>query len=189
MGVNILKDEFNMKGNCVLDPCFLLDGNDFLFGKIIESKKILVSYKLSYDRFYDLELRKLGKMLGCKVNRLRYKYVSSLPNCKDLNVGYCDVEEWLYSIASASYVVTDSFHGMVFSILFKKQFVIFPLNPKHSSRIDDLLKKLNMLHRKVYSWNDANNLFGSAPIDYSIVHERLSILRQKSICELQNMLS
>lgn len=39
IGVNILKFEFNMKGNCVLDPCFLLDGNDFLFGKIIESKK------------------------------------------------------------------------------------------------------------------------------------------------------
>lgn len=95
------------------------------FWKNHRVKKILVSYKLSYDRFYDLELRKLGKMLGCKVNRLRYKYVSSLPNCKDLNVGYCDVEEWLYSIASASYVVTDSFHGMVFSILFKSSLLYF----------------------------------------------------------------
>ena len=185
--VTILRNEFGITGRCVLDPCFLLDWSRF-----VKSRKELggqlVSYKLEYDRTYDLKLKELGRKLLCDVVVLRRKYITFLSNCRDLNVHYCSVEKWLLSIASADYVVTDSFHGMVFSILFKKQFVIFPLDPNRLSRIDNLLEKLNLLNRKISSWDEAEKLFKLSLIDYDAVNVIISNMILESKSELRKML-
>ena len=46
------------------------------------------------------------------------------------------IEEWLYLIDGASYVVTNSFHGAVFSIIFKKKFMVIPYVRNHIDRND-----------------------------------------------------
>ena len=77
---------------------------------------------------------------------------------------------------------------MVFSILFKKQFVIFPLDPNRLSRIDNLLEKLNLLNRKISSWDEAEKLFKLSLIDYDAVNVIISNMILESKSELRKML-
>jgi len=61
------------------------------------------------------------------------------------------VSQWLYNISNAEFVITDSFHGTVFSILFHKPFIIFPIARKNAiignERFHSLLKKINLQYR------------------------------------------
>ena len=57
------------------------------------------------------------------------------------------IEEWLYLIDHAEYIVTNSFHGTVFSILFRKQFATIPLAGKKAGmnqRLDTVFEQLGM---------------------------------------------
>ena len=61
-----------------------------------------------------------------------------------------DPKEVLYTILHADYILTDSFHGTVFSILFEKQFYVFQRNEEGmsmSSRLETLLDKMELTNR------------------------------------------
>ena len=75
-------------------------------------------------------------------------YVNGLIGRKDSDTTAlidCSPQEWVWLIENAKYVITDSFHGLVFSILFKKQFVSITrvFNENINSRITDLLKTVS----------------------------------------------
>lgn len=60
------------------------------------------------------------------------------------------IEEWISGIKNAEYVITNSFHGTVFSLLYHKKFMTIPLSGSFSRmnvRINELLGKHNLLHR------------------------------------------
>lgn len=59
------------------------------------------------------------------------------------------IPQWLKNIRDAKYVITDSFHGMVFSIIFKKQFVVINNKKRGTARFESLLKKINLNNRLI----------------------------------------
>lgn len=58
--------------------------------------------------------------------------------------GYPSVESWIEGIAHAKYVITDSFHGTVFSIIFQKQFVTLGNSVRGNSRFGSLFAALGI---------------------------------------------
>ena len=84
---------------------------------------------------------------------------------------YATPSEWLSNIYYSELVITSSFHGIVFSILFRKQFAYFPLQSKYKSgndRITDLLDLVGLRHRTVYSEIECQDIFKTA-IDYNSI--------------------
>ncbi|MDO5385375.1 MAG: polysaccharide pyruvyl transferase family protein, partial [Rikenellaceae bacterium] len=59
---------------------------------------------------------------------------------------YPNVDEWLSLIRNARYVVTNSFHGMVFSIIFNKPFVVIPLAGSFTRMNDRIFDTLSAVH-------------------------------------------
>lgn len=87
---------------------------------------------------------------------------------------YSTVQEWLANIYYSEVVLTASFHGVIFSILFNKDFVYFPLKGKLRSgndRITDLLSECGLEDRKALSVKDAQQLVFQT-IDYSNLNNR-----------------
>lgn len=59
------------------------------------------------------------------------------------------IELWLSYFRDATYVITDSFHGTVFSIIFNKDFYVFSNENRGNSRFDSLLGKLHLTERMI----------------------------------------
>lgn len=99
-------------------------------------------------------------------------------------------EEFLSLVKNASFVCTDSFHGLAFSIIFKKNFSVFerfkegnPLN--QNSRIYNILKILNLTDRIM----KGNEIEPTQYVDYEDVYGRLEEQKEKSLQFLKNAIS
>ena len=89
-------------------------------------------------------------------------------------------EIWLKGFRDAKYIVTDSFHGMVFSIINQKPFIVFANKARGVSRMTDLLDLLGLNDRILYD-DDQNWSILDNAIDWSQVEQRLKDLREESI--------
>lgn len=88
------------------------------------------------------------------------------------------VETWLRGFADADFVITDSFHACVFSIIFKKQFLVVGNKGRGMSRFTSLLKMFGLEDRLVVEKTDLENL---AIIDYDAVYKKYDIFKQTSL--------
>lgn len=177
-GIRILNNCFNIpNAQLVADPVMLFENYNELTG-VIKPKDEIVLYKFVYsDKFYMIA-KKIGEELNLPVRSL-----GSIRHIKGVKCNYPEnVDEWIRNIAGASYVMTDSFHGSVLSLLYKKQFVVFPGNPKRETRLKSLLSYLNLSERYVivdHPVGDVVRLL-KTPIDYVEVHRKIAELRNKS---------
>lgn len=106
---------------------------------------------------------------------------------KSLVQGHYTVEEWLGYIRDAKYVITNSFHATVFSILFHKQFVVLNNKSGGSDRISTLLNYLGLQHLFVVTTGkDMYKALGTQ-IDYHHVDRLLANLRDVSLSFLKNI--
>ena len=93
------------------------------------------------------------------------------------------IADFLSLILYAQHIFTSSYHGMLFSIYFQKQFIFF--NRAHKSRMNTLAKKLN-----IYHCNGADVDTKNLPIiDYSAVNQAVSVYRNYSLDRLKHILT
>ena len=94
------------------------------------------------------------------------------------------VYDWVNQIATADFVVTDSFHGMSFSIIFNRQFVVIGNPERGMARFTSLLNQFGLAHRLTeHHLPDI-----STPIDYATVNRKHNELRTIGINFLKESL-
>lgn len=84
---------------------------------------------------------------------------------------YPSVSTWLRGFQDADYVVTDSFHGTVFSILFEKPFVVIANHSRGLSRFISLLTIYGLESRLIFSSKDLSSDLIRQPIDWPRIRE------------------
>lgn len=89
--------------------------------------------------------------------------------------GTVSVEQWLRSFRDAEYVITDSYHGLVFSIIMEKSFYLFRNEFRGNARFDSLLNTCGITNTDDIDWYD--------------VRARLDFNRDQSIFFLKQSLS
>ena len=97
-------------------------------------------------------------------------------------------EERLQSIANCDFFVTDSFHGMCFAIIMKKQFVAIVNKKRGADRFYSLAELLHLEERLVESTSQLTELRFSNTIDYEKVYEKLEIQKQRCLNWLSSAL-
>ncbi|MCB1353292.1 MAG: polysaccharide pyruvyl transferase family protein [Rhodobacteraceae bacterium] len=92
-----------------------------------------------------------------------------------------DIPAWLRAFQHANFVVTDSFHGTVFSILFERNFISIPNRGRGVDRFTSLLDQLGLADR-IFTGDDPAeaSAIAARPIDYATVGARLDKLRVSS---------
>lgn len=144
-GVDVIAD-LGLKAEQVLDPTLLFKAEEWesYTSERFKNERYVVTYNLHHDRRIDQYASELAKKHGIKVYNISYNLHDIVRPGK---LKWCPtVEEYLGLIRDAQYVVTDSFHATVFSVLFHKKFmVIYP--EQASSRIRSVLSLLNMEER------------------------------------------
>lgn len=172
-GVDICLSEFNVKSQNVLDPTFLVDNYHELVDPSVNNGAV-VSYFFNKDPSRYSFVSELATKLDARavlLNELKPK--------KGFTVEpFPSVITWISSIKNANFIVTDSFHCMVFSILFKKNFVCFSARPDREGRLTSLLSQIGLSDRFLSSTSveEIQKILDS-PIDYNKVHNLVNQLQ------------
>ncbi len=180
-GVDFLK-HYSILAIEVIDPTLLLDDYSNLFRKEVRHKEELLFLSLSDTQ----EMNEFVKTIATGMNLPIKKHYGYLQPERDKNKRFIPIEEWLYDIACAKMVITDSFHATVFSILFRRPFLVYISEPSKVFRISNLLDNLGIKGRIVSSKEEADE---AIPIDYEMVRNKLVVYREKSMNYLKSILA
>lgn len=163
----------------VLDPVLLLEKDTW---EVVERKPQEKEYILFYatePQEYMLRFTtKLSKVSCRPVIQLSYPYKRKQRNEVQLHMD-AGPEEFIGYFHHASCVITNSFHGLVFSVLFEKQFLVFQHSSYHA-RIKNLLEKLSLEHRLMKPGEKMNLSCMEEKIDWLAVRKCLQVERECS---------
>ena len=117
------------------------------------------------------------------------KYSSSYDNVKKYGneCVYPPITTWLRSFMDAEMVITDSFHGTVFSIIFNKPFFVLINKERGATRFISLLSLFDLEDRVIDSVSDASTY--EKEIDWYSVNSRINDLQNYSINFLRRSLN
>ena len=148
-GAQLIDFLMKQKAQVVVDPTFLLEKEEWdkMASKQIKDEEYVLGLFLTDNVFHWHASKKFAKEKGLKlvvIPYLGYSYMQG--DCVYKCVG---IEELLSLIKNAEYVVTDSFHITVFSIIFNKQFVSFERfnsknNKSQNTRLENMLKMFGL---------------------------------------------
>ena len=97
------------------------------------------------------------------------------------------VEKWLRAFHDAEFVITDSFHACVFSIIFNKPFIVYGNKERGFARFESLLNMFGLEDRLVSSLNETKTAI-EKPIDWERVNSIHKQMKEKSLSFLVNNL-
>lgn len=182
-GVALCKNYLNVEATNVLDPTLLLDKDTYmsLVKNETSNTKTLFSYVLdkSYEKSQIVE--NIAKDKGLQIITCMAEETIIPGVTKDYSkCVYPSVDQWLNGFNNAEFVVTDSFHGTVFAIIFNKQFVTIGNKRRGMARFYSLLKMFGLENRLITKFEDAEQLLKSH-IDYDAVNQLLKEKRKESI--------
>ena len=196
-GIDICRRFYDGKVLHVLDPTMLLSKDTYLFlcSKILKNLKVIKPHLFAYilddtaDKWRIIRNCADTASLGITAYTERKK-IKNLFLLKDLHIAHYmfpSVEQWLANFAIADFIVTDSFHGTVFSILFNKQFIVVANKDRGQARFDSLLRMFGLQDRLVHDYEDYVQCKWET-INYSVVNEILEQERKKSLAFLKECL-
>lgn len=153
---------YSGKATAVLDPVFLLGESAW---REVERLPARSGYILIYATERNAQMtayvRALSRRTGLRVVALEEMRIGS-----SIELDTAGPEEFLGYLHGAAYVVTNSFHGTAFSILYRKQFLVFA-HSKFNARIDNILRLHGLEDRLFQASGDID-----APVDWDAVRER-----------------
>ena len=137
---------------CVIDPTLLLNSEQW--SKVMKVPETKNQYLLVYDLNGGVPMLNLAREFaaekGLKIYCItRHPDISFIYKGIDKVIYDAGPREFVGYFSRASYVVTDSFHGTAFAIIFKKNFNTYIALPRASQRIKSLLGVCNLLGRIV----------------------------------------
>jgi hypothetical protein len=188
-GIKLCSENLNRNDAVsVLDPTLLLNAEDYsvLIGQ--PKKKIgLFTYVLdvSVEKNKFISNCSLDLNLEIHTNQAKYKITSS-EGKKMEDYVIPPIEGWLQGFRDAEFVITDSFHGTVFSILNQKPFFAIINKGRGASRFESLLSQLGLGDRLIYDVNNVDISQVNKSIDYLKVNQKLELMRNESFYFLKN---
>lgn len=168
----------------VADPTLLLDYRDYLdlkTGIEKDRENYLFAYILNVRSKEDTSWNEIARYVDGSRLSVRAVYSSGCyqarPLIPNIEPELSTVQEWLAAIRDARCVITTSFHGVVFCVLFHTPFVVFSLAGRRraNDRLIALLSHLGLSER-LYAPSEPFSRQMNKPIDWDRVDKRLSSL-------------
>jgi polysaccharide pyruvyl transferase WcaK-like protein len=191
-GKNIIKKLIDRDVKLVVDPVLLLSKQEW--DEYIRNNKVIKEkYIFAYFLGNNSECRKVAKAFAAE-KKLKLVFLPFLDqyNKSDEKFGdelLFDVgpKDFLNLIRNAEYVLTDSFHGSIFSIIYHKNFLVFNRYKNSSkvsknSRIDTLLNEFDLSERRYK--NDVTEI--DTKMNFEQIDNKILSLREYSLNYLKH---
>jgi len=164
----------------VLDPTLLLDYSEYPYKKdvtdLVGKNEFVYCYFLNLRETKDIHLEAIQQYVAENDKKL---FVTAPLNYdmfdNEKGLLFPGVDEWLGLYHAANCIFTNTYHGLLFCIIFKKQFVFF-CNP-HSQGVERFTSVLDMigLSDRMLGPSDVNRIseIMEQKIDYEVVYEKI----------------
>ncbi len=186
-GREYIKNEFGRDARIVCDPTMLLPADEWEKMErpySAEKNGYILYYTVGRSESLMRYCKELSKKTGLKIIHVGGNIIKAMKN-KGPNFEYAvDISpcEWLWLVHHARYVVTNSFHGCSFSVIFRKSFYLeYPW--RAHSRIDQIVSMLGSANPVI-----KEGVCEARDLDYSDVEEGLSRIRSESLDYLKKAL-
>lgn len=193
-GIQLCKNYLGIDSVTVLDPTLLLNKEDYL--SLIKHKYIADKPSGVFTYFLDnnVEKKKVAELIATTLNTKTFKSQATASLSKLNSSVLADykippLENWLVSFANAKFIVTDSFHGCVFSIIFNKPFIAIGNKERGLSRFQSLFLMLGLDDRLLVNLKDIDLILSltKKDIDWNNIQSKLENHRNYSYSFLKNI--
>lgn len=177
-GVQICKDLFGLDAEWIIDPVFILDKSKYddlmkdatkdFFGRI-------VSYVLDTNDDYKKAYKNLSEKYNKKVVEIANSNIS--------------VEDWLSAIKNCELLITDSFHGMCFAIIFNKPFICVANKQRGKTRFDSICEMLNIENQCIDNISEIYDKDCIFKYDKELINKRINEEKEKGLKFLEKALN
>jgi hypothetical protein len=151
-GVDLCQKYLGVHAEHVVDPTMLLDKADYV--RLIEAANVPKSKGNLFEYVLDASAEKTEFINRVAADRGLTPFSVHNPNVENGDVPaemrvQPPVEQWLRAFLDAEFVVTDSFHACVFSIIFGKPFIAVGNAQRGNARFNSLLKMFGLEHHLI----------------------------------------
>jgi len=181
-GINLCRKYLGCDAVHVLDPTMLLDKEDYI--RLVEEENEPISKGNLFTYILDESDEKIC-IIEKVASELNLQPFTSMP--KNRTDVFPPVTQWLRAFMDAKFVVCDSFHGAVFSIIFNKPFLIIGNKERGMTRFNSLLDTFELHNRMIDNISDLHAII-SNPIDWEKVNRIREEMKTYSIQFLKSNL-
>ena len=194
-GVAICREEFGVGAERHVDPTMLLTVDRYRAlvsraeGVVSPAAGRLLLYRLDSND----EIGRIQALIDERLGLPTLEFLPSQPSGYDAFAAdpvvftLPSIEHWLASFASADFVLTDSFHGCVFSILFNRPFIVHANQERGAARFASLLRVFGLEHHRVGADTRSIDERVFAP-DWDRVNSVLTVERERGLSYLREQL-
>lgn len=186
-GVQLCRKYFDTQAIQVLDPTLLLSADDYR--TLIKKRRTqplkdsILVYMLDRSKEKEEFVERIAQEKGLTPfwmnNDLDDENLPLENRIKQ------PLEQWLRNFDDAEFVLTDSFHGCVFSIIFRKQFLAIGNKERGLDRFNSLLDLFSIKDKLISS--SLGNYDNITEINYADVEQKLNVYRLSAMNYLKNM--
>lgn len=174
-GLHILHT-LGYQGEVVADPAFLLQKEDW--DKVATSAKHNDNYILVYDFMRSKSLRRLAKRLSALLHCNIFSIGAHRLNYADKCFCEASPRTFIRLIKDARCVLSNSFHGTVFAMIYHRDFFVMRREDGLNNRMEDWLLRCGLQDRII--GEEANDTILCRHIDYGVVDKYVSALIKRS---------
>lgn len=191
-GIKLCKEHLGVEAVHLLDPTMLLEASDY--NKIIEENETeapegqIAAYILDVTPETEMACKSLSMRLGKKCFLInKDARMTKLKAYTGRLKKRASIWQWLRYFRDADFIITDSFHGTVFSIIFNKPFIALGNENRGNARFDSLLKMFNLESRLCCTAESIERV-AKEPIDWNKVNSIKKEWQKRSMEFLSNNL-
>ena len=177
-----VRNHVNVPAERTIDPTLLLTADDY--DKLATEREYDFPYLLLYTRRYNAKMEayaeRLAKEKGMKIVEISLRAT----NAEKGHIMRYDagVEEFLSIVKHSAFVVTNSFHGLIFAVQYCRPMAVFT-REQAGSKINEVLDLMNLKDTQFITGDEEYK-----GIDYADVHQRIGAARELSLAFLNKEL-
>ncbi len=187
-GIRILNEMGISEAKWVVDPVLLLQKSDWeiMISPKTRRRKYVFVYQLNQDIDMSEYANTIANEFGYDVVYFGIKSLFVKRPKKSHSIPFGSPIDFIKLLHDADFVLTDSFHGTVFSVLFNKEFL--SIKASFPERVNSLLSSIGLINRFVDLRSNIEPLI-NAKIDYTIPNIQIINLRNNSWTVLEELIN
>ena len=185
-GAEMVEQLLGQKPDCAVDPTLLLSRDEWqqIMAAPKKRKPYILVYQLGINPSFVRFVQRMKRLTGLSVVYVPFPLVGAMACSMQLTAG---PKEWLRLFSDAQYVVTDSFHGVVFSLLFNKPFFARVDGHHKNRRVQEFLTRLRLTDRIIKE--DLTDEEITRPVDFAFANSAIQEMRRDSLSKLEELIS